>query len=151
MRHVLEADPHCLVQLTRQQWERQQTPEHLEKANKWKGLVGGPRSKEIKLDEKGPTLTSGYKNPANEATKYIFEEADGTVRDVPRFLTPRECCRLMGFPESFQIPITNGRSSKGKVLTGEQSESLFYCQIGNAVCPPVIQAIGAEMLRGLQL
>ena len=40
----------------------------------------------------------------------MLEEADGTLRDGregrsnPRFLTPRECARLMGFPDSFVIP-----------------------------------------------
>lgn len=151
VRDILEKEPHCLVQLSSEQWEKMQTPEYIEKTNKWRGLVGGSRSREIDISGKAPTLTSGYKNPANEATKYIFEEADGTLRVVPRFLTPRECCRLMGFPESFRIPIEIGISAKGKKLNGDKCESQFYCQIGNAVCPPVIQAIASEMLRALRL
>ena len=146
VRDILETNPQCLVQLTQEQWDKMQTPEYLEKTNKWRGLVGGTRSKEIKLDEKAPTLTSGYKNAANEATRYLFKDADGSVLKTPRFLTPRECCRLMGFPESFCIPLEK-ISVRGKVLTGAKSESQFYYQIGNAVCPPVIQAIGDEMLR----
>ena len=93
-------------------------------------------------------MTSGYKNPGNEATRYVFEEADGTRLTLPRFLTCRECCRIMGFPETFIIPRLVV-SEKGKPLSGVKSESQFYYQIGNAVCPPVIQAIGLEILHAL--
>ncbi|CAM9148092.1 unnamed protein product, partial [Ectocarpus fasciculatus] len=150
VRDILETSPQCLVQLTQDQWDKMQTPEYLEKTNKWKGLVGGARSKEIKLDEKAPTLTSGYKNASNEATRYLFYEADGSKLKTPRFLTPRECCRLMGFPETFIIPLEK-MSVRGKVLTGAKSESQFYYQIGNAVCPPVIQAIGEDMLKAMNI
>ncbi len=42
----------------------------------------------------------------------------------PRRLTPRECARLMGFPESFTIPV---------------SDTQAYRQFGNSVVVPVIQ------------
>ena len=41
----------------------------------------------------------------------------------PRRLTPRECARLMGFPEDWKIPV---------------SDTQAYCQFGNAVAVPVI-------------
>ncbi len=44
----------------------------------------------------------------------------------PRRLTPRECARLMGFPDSFQIPV---------------SDTQAYKQFGNSVVVPVIEAI----------
>lgn len=47
----------------------------------------------------------------------------------PRRLTPRECARLMGFDSrerKFVIPV---------------SDTQAYKQFGNAVCPPVVQAI----------
>ena len=49
----------------------------------------------------------------------------------PRRLTPRECARLMGFPDSFQIPV---------------SDTQAYKQFGNSVVVPVIEAV-AELMR----
>lgn len=54
----------------------------------------------------------------------------------PRRLTPRECARLMGFPNSFQIPV---------------SDTQAYRQFGNSVVVPVIASIArlmASTLRG---
>lgn len=49
----------------------------------------------------------------------------------PRRLTPRECARLMGFPESFVIPV---------------SDTQAYKQFGNSVVMPAIAAV-AEMMK----
>lgn len=50
----------------------------------------------------------------------------------PRRLTPRECAKLMGFPASFQIPVSDTQS---------------YKQFGNSVAVPVVAAIAAEMKK----
>jgi DNA (cytosine-5)-methyltransferase 1 len=52
----------------------------------------------------------------------------------PRRLTPRECARLMGFPDSLPIVV---------------SDTQAYRQFGNAVVPPVVEAIGREILAVL--
>ncbi|MCE9598055.1 MAG: DNA (cytosine-5-)-methyltransferase [Spirochaetia bacterium] len=57
-----------------------------------------------------------------------------TRRGNPRRLTPRECARLMGFPESFQIPV---------------SDTQAYKQFGNSVVVPVVHAIAIEMKKAL--
>jgi site-specific DNA-cytosine methylase len=44
----------------------------------------------------------------------------------------------MGFPESFTIPAVKNAGQNG-----------FYRQIGNAVCPPVIQAIGKKIAAAI--
>jgi DNA (cytosine-5)-methyltransferase 1 len=49
----------------------------------------------------------------------------------PRRLTPRECARLMGFPEDFEIPV---------------SDTQAYKQFGNSVVVPMVAAV-AEALR----
>jgi len=54
----------------------------------------------------------------------------GTKKN-PRRLTPRECARLMGFPDSFRIPV---------------SDTQAYRQFGNSVVVPVVHAI-AEAMR----
>lgn len=48
----------------------------------------------------------------------------------PRRLTPRECARLMGFPESFQIVV---------------ADTPAYKQFGNSVAVPVISEIARAM------
>ena len=48
----------------------------------------------------------------------------------PRRLTPRECARLMGFPEHFKIPV---------------SDTQAYKQFGNSVAVPVFQEIARIM------
>ena len=59
----------------------------------------------------------------------------GMVQPPPRFLTPRECARVQGFPEYFKLP-QNGAPNG-------PSAALF----GNAVSPPIVAAIVEAMLR----
>ena len=54
----------------------------------------------------------------------------------PRFFSPRECARLMGFPESFRLP--------------KVPEGVAYKQMGNAVCPPLVAALGVSVARALE-
>jgi DNA (cytosine-5)-methyltransferase 1 len=49
----------------------------------------------------------------------------------PRRLTPRECARLMGFPEWFKIPV---------------SDTQAYRQFGNSVVVPVIENIARSIV-----
>ena len=52
-------------------------------------------------------------------------------RKRPRRLTPRECSRLMGFPEDFIIPV---------------SDTQAYRQFGNSVVMPVIKEVARIMM-----
>ena len=56
-------------------------------------------------------------------------------RKNPRRLTPRECARLMGFPDSYQIPVSDTRA---------------YKQFGNSVVVDVISHVAQLMLPHLQ-
>jgi DNA (cytosine-5)-methyltransferase 1 len=53
----------------------------------------------------------------------------------PRRLTPRECARLMGFPDDFIIPVSDTRA---------------YKQFGNSVAIPVMEAVAKAMLPYLK-
>jgi DNA (cytosine-5)-methyltransferase 1 len=53
----------------------------------------------------------------------------------PRRLTPRECARLQGFPESFKIPVSNTQA---------------YRQFGNSVAIPAIQATAKQIFKTLE-
>jgi DNA (cytosine-5)-methyltransferase 1 len=76
-----------------------------------------------------PTLTAnmgtGGHNVPLIKTKYGF-----------RKLTPRECLRFQGFPDTFKIPT-------------EISNSSVYKQSGNSVSVPVIQAVSKKILEVL--
>ena len=50
----------------------------------------------------------------------------------PRRLTPRECARLQGFPDSFIIPVSDNQA---------------YKQFGNSVVSPLIQAVGKKVIE----
>ena len=121
------------------QWARASSVEFEQKSNRYPGRCAEGQERLIQLDGKTPTLNSGYRNVASFSTKYVGEERDGRVRELPRFLSPRECCRVQGFPDNFEIPLCN-LAQCGR----------FYVQIGNAVCPPVIQSIGEQMLLLLE-
>ncbi|SIS90117.1 DNA (cytosine-5-)-methyltransferase [Salimicrobium salexigens] len=53
----------------------------------------------------------------------------------PRRLTPRECARLQGFPEDFQIPV---------------SDTAAYKQFGNSVAVPVVERIARNMIYAIE-
>jgi len=54
-----------------------------------------------------------------------------------RKLTPRECARIQGFPDTFQLP---------KNL----ADSALYKQIGNSVSIPVVEAVAKAMKRAME-
>lgn len=120
--------------LTPQQWSK------LEEVHvKW---FGGNDNAYFNIDAKAPTLISSYRRSGSYSSKYIFNERDRTRRDIPRYLTPRECCRIMGFPEDFNVPSVG---IDGNVMTAH-----FYSGIGNAVVPPVVANIGKELVDYLR-
>ncbi|MBI5686714.1 MAG: DNA (cytosine-5-)-methyltransferase [Verrucomicrobia bacterium] len=55
-------------------------------------------------------------------------------RKNPRRLTPRECCRLMGYPDDFKIPV---------------SDTQAYRQFGNSVVVPVVARIARAVVETL--
>lgn len=52
----------------------------------------------------------------------------------PRMLTPRECARIQGFPDSFIV---------------SNSKRAAYQQFGNSVPVPVVAAVGRQVLKAL--
>lgn len=70
------------------------------------------------------TLVSSYYTDGEEILV-----SQGTDKN-PRRLTPRECARLMGFPDTFVIPVSNTRA---------------YKQFGNSVVVPMFRAVADFM------
>lgn len=66
------------------------------------------------------TLSARYYKDGSEI---LVRQARGAP---PRRLTPRECARLMGFPDTFRIPVSDTRA---------------YKQFGNSVVVPVVREV----------
>ncbi|HEX7932855.1 MAG TPA: DNA (cytosine-5-)-methyltransferase [Paraburkholderia sp.] len=70
------------------------------------------------------TLSARYHKDGSEI---LLAQGDA---ERPRRLTPRECARLMGFPDDFVIPV---------------SDTQAYRQFGNSVVAPVMQEVARIM------
>ena len=81
------------------------------------GLVGP--------DDVARTLSARYYKDGSEV---LIDQGPGLR---PRRLTPRECARLMGFPEGFEIPV---------------SDTQAYKQFGNSVVVPMMTAVAEALL-----
>ncbi|WP_109478475.1 DNA (cytosine-5-)-methyltransferase [Paraburkholderia sp. C35] len=71
------------------------------------------------------TLSARYHKDGSEILVYQGE------KQRPRRLTPRECARLMGFPDTYRIPV---------------SDTQAYRQFGNSVVVPVMREVARIML-----
>ena len=80
------------------------------------GLVGP--------DDIARTLSARYYKDGSEI---LVDRGPG---ENPRRLTPRECARLMGYPDTFNIPVSDTRA---------------YKAFGNSVAVPVFKAVAQHM------
>ncbi|KAJ3254754.1 hypothetical protein HDU77_003950 [Chytriomyces hyalinus] len=88
-------------------------------------IVAGPTSKRPKLSDASTNSPTIHEDSSLLSQPQLYERL--------RFYSPRECARIMGFPESY-------------VLDHCKTPGTLYHQIGNAVCPPVIAAIATNVL-----
>lgn len=72
------------------------------------------------------TISARYYKDGSEI---LIDQSD--IGENPRKLTPKECARLQGFPEEFNVDAV--------------SDCQNYRQFGNSVSVPVIEAIATEM------
>jgi len=79
-------------------------------------------------NEVARTLSARYHKDGSEILI-----SQGAKRN-PRRLTPRECCRLMGFPDDFKIPV---------------SDTQAYRQFGNSVVMPVVERVAKCVVEAL--
>lgn len=99
------------------------------------------RKRENKL--KGRGFGYGIVNKDSEYTntlsaRYYKDGSEILVEQIgknPRKLTPRECARLQGFPDSFKIPVSNTQA---------------YRQFGNSVPVNVIEKIAKQMIKHIK-
>ena len=78
----------------------------------------------VKGDDITRTLSARYYKDGSEILVYQGEGKN------PRRLTPRECARLMGYPDSYVIPVSDTRA---------------YKQFGNSVVVPLFRAVAQAL------
>lgn len=83
----------------------------------------------VKSDSVSRTLSARYYKDGSEILVW-----QGS-RKNPRRLTPRECARLMGFPDTFRIPVSDTRA---------------YKQFGNSVVVDVMEHVAKLMKLALE-
>lgn len=107
--------------------------------NAWKGFR--ERKERNKANGKGfgyQAVTSDSTHTGTITAQYYKDGVQCLVLQDgknPRRLTPRECFRLQGFPDTFQIPT---------------SKKQAYKQAGNSVSVPVIEAIAKQIRKVLK-
>lgn len=93
-----------------------------------KGGVGGFTNTTWAFDrEIALTLTATMHKMHRASIDNYYTKKRGVAK-----LTPRECARLQGFPDNFEIPV---------------SDTQAYIQMGNAVSVPVAQAVAEQLLK----
>ena len=110
--------------LTEHLWQYLQdyARKHREKGNGFGyGLVG--------TEDTTRTLSARYHKDGSE----ILVRTSGPC---PRRLTPRECARLMGYPDTFEIPV---------------SDTQAYRQFGNSVVVPVVSFLAQALASQVSL
>lgn len=119
-RNILEQNPENRYTLTPKLWQYLQdyAKKHREKGN---GFGFGMAD----LDGVTRTLSARYHKDGSEI---LISQGP---KKTPRRLTPRECARLMGFPEDKEIVV---------------SDTQAYRQFGNAVAVPVVEHVIKSIL-----
>ena len=96
------------------------------------------------------TLVSHYGNSITRGSSQLVPCAGGTgvqentdtMNTNPRRFSPRECLRIMGFPNSYRLLDRKEGSKQGDMAYCKEQ----YRMIGNAVCPPLIAALAGAVL-----
>jgi DNA (cytosine-5)-methyltransferase 1 len=101
----------------------------------WQYLQGYAEKHRLKGNGFGFGLVTGDDISRTLSARYYKDGSEILIkqsRKNPRRLTPRECARLMGLPDTFRIPVSDTRA---------------YRQFGNSVAVPVIQASARLMAQ----
>lgn len=121
---ILERNPDPKYTLTDHLWNYLQNyaAKHKAAGNGFGfGLVG--------RDDTARTLSARYYKDGSEI---LIDQGSGCN---PRRLTPRECARLMGYPDSYKITV---------------SDTQAYRQFGNSVIVPVVERIAKAVIGTLE-
>jgi len=127
LRDILEAKPDKKYTLTDNLWRYLQAY-----AAKHKALGNGFGFNLTNLDGVARTLSARYHK---DGAEILIPQG---TRKNPRRLTPEECRKLMGYPESY------------KIRGNEVSDTQLYRQFGNSVAGPVVEDVAKSMVGFMQ-
>ena len=115
--------------------ERETDPKYTLSDKLWNYLQGYAKKHKEKGNGFGFGLTDLNGISRTMSARYYKDGAEILIPQEdknPRRLTPRECARLQGFPDSFIIPVSDNQA---------------YKQFGNSVVTPLIQAVGENIVK----
>ncbi|MCA3002178.1 MAG: DNA (cytosine-5-)-methyltransferase [Rhodocyclaceae bacterium] len=101
----------------------------------WGYLQGYAEKHRLKGNGFGFGLVTGKDISRTLSARYYKDGSEILIKQLrknPRRLTPRECARLMGLPDTFKIPVSDTRA---------------YKQFGNCVATPVIHEVARLMVQ----
>lgn len=119
LKDILEDKPDEQYTISDRLWESHKARSE---RNRLKG--NGFRHHIVDINGIASTLTSRY---GKDGRENLIEQKGKN----PRMLTPRECARLMGFPETFILPDT---------------KTPAYRQFGNSVCVPLVNEMAKALM-----
>lgn len=117
--------------------EREPDPKYTLTAHLWTYLQGYAAKHKAKGNGFGFGMTDLEGISRTLSARYYKDGAEILIPQEgkdPRRLTPRECSRIQGFPDTFQIPV---------------SDTQAYKQFGNSVVVPLVQAVGKNIVKEL--
>ncbi len=111
-------------------FNREVLPEHLPPKPLQIGIINKGGQGERIYHELGHaiTLSAHGGGVASKTGAYLV---NGKIRK----LSPRECAKIMGFPEDFKIPVSNAQA---------------YKQFGNSLAVPVVKAVFAQIIKTIR-
>lgn len=120
---ILEKDPEKKYTLTPGVWNalKNHAEKHRKKGN---GFGYGI----AKRDGISRTLSARY---YKDGAEILISQGPGRR---PRRLTPRECCKLMGFPYNYKIKVSDNQA---------------YQQFGNSVVVPIVESVARNMVNSM--
>jgi DNA (cytosine-5)-methyltransferase 1 len=115
--------------------EKKVDPKYILSDHLWNYLKAYAEKHKKKGNGFGYGLCDGESVARTLSARYYKDGSEILIKvpgSNPRRLTPRECARLMGFDDSFRIPV---------------SDTQAYKQFGNAVAVPVVASVATAILK----
>ncbi|MDH5763626.1 MAG: DNA (cytosine-5-)-methyltransferase [Nitrospinota bacterium] len=115
--------------------ERKVDPKYILSDKLWDYLQGYAKKHRERGNGFGFGLFDGTSVARTLSARYYKDGSEVLIKvpkSNPRRLTPRECARLQGFPDTFKIPV---------------SDTQAYKQFGNSVAVPVVSAVASQMMK----
>ncbi len=123
----------------KQVFEKNVNKKYILSDNTWNWLQNHAKKHSAKGNGFGFRMADPKKTSCTLSARYGKDGSEILIprrNSNPRKLSPRECARLMGFPEEFVIQV---------------SDTQAYKQFGNSVVVPIIFLIGYEIIKTLKI